>query len=106
MPSTPTYWTPPSALPFSVELPGIGQLVEWGELWTVTYDDCGHAVQFPRRDLWTYAEAEAIVREHLATCAECDQKGAQAASAELPPRFRVPSPRPRRDTFGDHRLLP
>jgi len=33
-----------------MELPGIGRLVEWGDLWTVTYDECGQVMQFPQHD--------------------------------------------------------
>ncbi len=67
-----------------MELLGIGRLVEEGEFWNLTYERCGHVIQFPRRDLGTLEEAEHVVREHLATCSECGYL--------LPPTWREKPP--------------
>src|SRR5689334_11351777 len=63
------------ARPF--ELPGervegIGRVLEWGELWLLIYDNCGHD-QYFFRNQWNYRreQVEREVRAYYATCAAC-----------------------------------
>lgn len=80
-----------------MELHGIGRLVAGGEVWTLTYERCGHVVQFPRRAVGTLEEAEHVVREHLATCSECGEQVPPPGWEQPPDR-----PRPARKVFWEH----
>ncbi len=66
-----------------MDLAGIGRLVEWGKLWRLTYERCGHVVQFSRRDLREPEEAERVVKEYLATCDECGQPPPRGLGEDL-----------------------
>jgi len=50
-------------------VPGIGELLPWGELWLLIHERCGHDQYFVRNQ-WNYDDEHVLaeVRQHYATC--------------------------------------
>jgi hypothetical protein len=56
-----------------VVVDGIGQVLEWGEWWLLTYADCGHETMFSRtaHRLFEWPEVERVVRKSYAERVIC-----------------------------------
>jgi hypothetical protein len=58
---------------------GVGECLQWGELWLLVYANCGHEQYIPRNQ-WNYesAKIERDVRTYYADCQQCarDQRRA------------------------------
>lgn len=51
---------------------GIGEVLQWGELWLLVYDSCGHEQYFFRGPMnYEWHQVEHEVRQYHAECQQC-----------------------------------
>jgi hypothetical protein len=63
-----------------VQIDGVGELLQWGELWLLIYDGCRHEFYFPRYEMnYERDHVEAEVRTYYRTCQRCARPRPSAA---------------------------
>jgi hypothetical protein len=54
-----------------MKVQGVGELTDHDTYWRLTYDECGHAQEFPREGLDEPEGAAFFVRRHYTFCLTC-----------------------------------